>query len=256
MPRRLKHWGWGYEDEQPSDEELRGACAFLAQRLGFGSSEPAQPVPLSEVSLPAPRLAPPASLAEICFTDTYERALHAYGRSYRDVVRAFGGRFDHPPDVVVRPRSEQELAAALEWALAAGAAVIPFGGGTSVVGGVEGRIDGGEFAGRGDDRRQGARPRARDRPRVAVGAHPGRRDGTGLRGAARRARPHPAPLPAVVSVLDARGVDRDPRRWALRDALHAHRRPRRVRAGAHAERGVGVAPAAGLRAPASPQTGC
>jgi alkyldihydroxyacetonephosphate synthase len=147
VPRRLKHWGWGYEDEQPSDEELRGACSFLAQRLGFGSSDPAQPVPLSEVSLPAPRLAPPASLAEICFTDTYERALHAYGRSYRDVVRAFRGRFDHPPDVVVRPRSEHELADALEWALAAGAAVIPFGGGTSVVGGVEGYIEADRYAG-------------------------------------------------------------------------------------------------------------
>ena len=147
MTRRLKHWGWGYEDEQPSDDELRGACAFLAERLGFGSVEPRHPVPLSAVSLPEPRLRPPSSLAEICATDTYERALHAYGRSYRDVVRAFRGRFDHPPDVVVHPRSEQELAAALEWALAAGAAVIPFGGGTSVVGGVEGRIDGGGFAG-------------------------------------------------------------------------------------------------------------
>ena len=147
MARRLKHWGWGYEDEQPSEQELRATCAFLAQRLGFGSSDPQHPVPLSEVSLPEPRLRPPASLAEICFTDPYERALHAYGRSYRDVVRAFRGRFDHPPDVVVRPRTEQEVADALDWALAAGAAVIPFGGGTSVVGGVEGRIDGEQFAG-------------------------------------------------------------------------------------------------------------
>ena len=137
MARRPKHWGWGYEDEQPSRRELRATCAFLAQRLGFGSADPEHPVPISEVSLPEPRLRPPASLAEICFADPYERALHAYGRSYRDVVRAFRGRFDHPPDVVVRPRNEQEVADALDWALSAGAAVIPFGGGTSVVGGVE-----------------------------------------------------------------------------------------------------------------------
>jgi alkyldihydroxyacetonephosphate synthase len=147
VARRLKHWGWGYEDEQPSPEELRGTCAFLAERLGFGSPEPEQPVPLAEISLPAPRLRPPESLAQICFTDPYERALHAYGRSYSDIVRAFRGRFEHPPDVVVRPRTEAELGAALEWALSAGAAVIPFGGGTSVVGGVEGRLDGAEFAG-------------------------------------------------------------------------------------------------------------
>jgi alkyldihydroxyacetonephosphate synthase len=82
VERRRKHWGWGYEDEQPSDRELRDAAGFLTGRLGFGSAEPESAVPLSEVSLPAPRLTPPR-------------------------------------------------------ALDAGAAVIPFGGGTSVVGGVE-----------------------------------------------------------------------------------------------------------------------
>lgn len=137
MARALKHWGWGYEDEQPSSDELRGAAAFFSERFGFGSREVELPVPLNEVSLPAPRLRPPEPLAPICSTSDYERALHCYGRSYVDVVRAFRGRFDHPPDVVARPRDEDEVQATLEWALSAGAAVIPFGGGTSVVGGVE-----------------------------------------------------------------------------------------------------------------------
>jgi len=137
VERRRKHWGWGYEDEQLSPEELRGAAEFLTRRLGFGSREPDAPVPLSAVSLPPPRLRPPRALEPICATDEYERALHCYGRSYADVVRAFRGRFDHPPDVVAHPRSEGELTATLDWALSAGAAVIPFGGGTSVVGGVE-----------------------------------------------------------------------------------------------------------------------
>jgi alkyldihydroxyacetonephosphate synthase len=137
VARRLKHWGWGYEDEQPSPDELRAAAALIAERLGFGSAEPDEPVPLSDVSLPPSRLSVPAALAPICSEDTYERALHAYGRSYRDIVRAFRGQFDHPPDVVARPRDEAEVEAVLEWALGAGAAVVPFGGGTSVVGGVE-----------------------------------------------------------------------------------------------------------------------
>ncbi len=141
MARRLKHWGWGYEDEQPSPEELRSATSFLADRLSFGSYEPEQPVPLSEVSLPPPRLRAADRLTEICSSDVYERALHSYGRAYRDVVRAFRGQFDHPPDVVAHPRDEAELSEVLDWALSAGAAVIPFGGGTSVVGGVEPRID-------------------------------------------------------------------------------------------------------------------
>jgi alkyldihydroxyacetonephosphate synthase len=140
VTRRLKHWGWGYEDEQPSPDELRQTTAFLAGHLGFGSAEPEEPVPIESVSLPEPRLQPPSPLEHICRQDTYERALHAYGRSYSDIVRAFRGRFDHPPDVVAHPGDESEVQAVLDWAVEAGAAVIPFGGGTSVVGGVEGAV--------------------------------------------------------------------------------------------------------------------
>jgi alkyldihydroxyacetonephosphate synthase len=139
VQRRLKHWGWGYEDEQPSLEDHRALAQFLSERLGFGADEPEQPAPLPE--LPPPRLKAPAAHTEICFTDDYERALHTYGRSYRDIVRAFRGRFDHPPDVVARPRDEAEVEAVLEWAIDAGAAVVPYGGGTSVVGGVEAAVD-------------------------------------------------------------------------------------------------------------------
>ena len=106
MTRRLKHWGWGYEDEQPSAQELRQAASFLSERLGFGSPDPEQPVPLHCVSLPPARLHPPKSLERLCSQDPYERALHSYGRSYSDIVRAFRGRFDHPPDVVARLNAE------------------------------------------------------------------------------------------------------------------------------------------------------
>jgi alkyldihydroxyacetonephosphate synthase len=140
VTRRLKHWGWGYEDEQPSAEELGQTASFLVGHLGFGSTEPEHPVPLEALTLPEPRLRPPTSLEQICRQDAYERALHCYGRSYSDIVRAFRGRFDHPPDVVAHPRTEDEVRAVLQWAGEAGAAVIPFGGGTSVVGGVEGAV--------------------------------------------------------------------------------------------------------------------
>jgi alkyldihydroxyacetonephosphate synthase len=139
VQRRLKHWGWGYEDEQPATEELRQGASYIVERLGFGSIEVEQPVALEQVSLRAPRMTVPDALKPICSTDTYERALHAYGRSYSDIVKAFRGRFEHPPDVVARPRDEAEVEAVLEWALSEDAAVIPFGGGTSVVGGVEPR---------------------------------------------------------------------------------------------------------------------
>jgi len=140
--RLRKHWGWGYEDEQPSPEQARPVAELVAQRLGFGATELEEPVALERVRLAAPRLAIAPALAEFSSDDPHARASHAYGRAYRDVVRAFRGRFDHPPDFVARPRDEHEIEAVLEFAESVKAAVIAFGGGTSVVGGVEPRLDG------------------------------------------------------------------------------------------------------------------
>jgi len=61
-------------------------------------------------------------------------------------VRGFRGRIEHPPDLVARPRDEAELEAVLGWCADAGAAAIPYGGGTSVVGGVEPRVGDGYAA--------------------------------------------------------------------------------------------------------------
>jgi alkyldihydroxyacetonephosphate synthase len=127
--RRRKHWGWGYEDEPGPDPE---AAAGLAAHLGFGSGELETPAP---VALPPPRVALPADLP--LAADDHARALHAHGASYGDVVRAFRGRFPHAPDAVARPGSEEELLRVLEWAADARLAVAPYGGGTSVVGGVD-----------------------------------------------------------------------------------------------------------------------
>jgi alkyldihydroxyacetonephosphate synthase len=135
--RRLKFWGWGFEDQQPPHDQVREAGAAIRAHLGFEPEEAERPVPLERVELPTPRLDPPASLAVACSMETYDRASHAYGKSYRDLVRAFRGRFDQPPDVVAYPRDEREVEAVLEWCEQARAAAIPFGGGTSVVGGVE-----------------------------------------------------------------------------------------------------------------------
>jgi alkyldihydroxyacetonephosphate synthase len=135
--RRRKFWGWGCEDQQPEHERVEEAAAGIRSHLGFGAEEVQRPARLEDIELPAPRLDPPAALSEICRSDPYERAAHAYGKSYRDLVRAFRGEFDHPPDVVAHPRDEREVRALLDWCGEADAAAIPYGGGTSVVGGVE-----------------------------------------------------------------------------------------------------------------------
>jgi alkyldihydroxyacetonephosphate synthase len=135
--RRRKFWGWGFEDQQPPPEQVEAAGAAAREHLGFAPAEVERPVRLEDVDLPSSRLDPPVALSHVCRTDTYERASHAYGKSYRDVVRAFRARFDSPPDVVAHPSNEAELERVLVWCEEAGAAAIPFGGGTSVVGGVE-----------------------------------------------------------------------------------------------------------------------
>ena len=138
--RRLKFWGWGYEDQQPPPDQVRAAAAGIREHLGFEPLQVEEAARLEDIELRPPRLDPPASLQGICSSDRYERVTHAYGNAYRDLVRAFRGRVHHPPDVVARPRDEREVEAVLEWCADAGAAAIPFGGGTSVVGGVEPRV--------------------------------------------------------------------------------------------------------------------
>jgi alkyldihydroxyacetonephosphate synthase len=138
--RRRNHWGWGYADEAASLEDVRAAAPGIAAHLGMGSVDVEAPVPLEAIGLPEPRLDPPAALASICSTDRHDRLVHARGRSYTDVVRGFRGRFDHVPDVVARPHGEEGVEAVLAWARDAGAKVVPYGGGTSVVGGVEPRF--------------------------------------------------------------------------------------------------------------------
>jgi alkyldihydroxyacetonephosphate synthase len=139
--RRRKHWGWGFEDEQPSPDEVRAAAGGLAAHLGFPPVEVEQPVSLDAVTLPAARVLPPSALAAICSTDAHARASHALGKSYSDVVLGFRGRFDHPPDFVARPRDEVDVERLLAWCSAERVAVIPYGGGTSVVGGVQPNVD-------------------------------------------------------------------------------------------------------------------
>jgi alkyldihydroxyacetonephosphate synthase len=137
--RRLKHWGWGYEDQSPSAAQLAEAAEGIRARFGFGG-EVKSPVPLEEVELRAPRLKVPEAFGDLFSDEKYERASRAMGKAYRDIVRGFYGRFESPPDLVARPRDCSEVETVLAWAEAEGAAVVPFGGGTSVVGGVEARL--------------------------------------------------------------------------------------------------------------------
>ncbi|MHB8694475.1 MAG: FAD-binding oxidoreductase, partial [Solirubrobacteraceae bacterium] len=126
--RELNWWGWGFADARPDPAQ---AAPHVVSQLGFGSAEVEYPVEFDAIELPEPRIGTPFS------SDKGDRIRHSYGRSYADTVRAFRGRFDHVPDAVAFAASDADVERVLEWAAGANAAVVPYGGGTSVCGGVE-----------------------------------------------------------------------------------------------------------------------
>jgi alkyldihydroxyacetonephosphate synthase len=138
---KRKWWGWGVEGAGPTAEQAGAIARTLAGRFGV-AVEPKPPPRIEELSLPKPRVRPPAALAALVSDDAETRAGHHYGKSYRDVVRAFRRELPSPPDQVAFPRDEAEVIAVLDWCDGAGITVVPYGGGSSVVGGVETAIPG------------------------------------------------------------------------------------------------------------------
>ena len=136
---RLKAYGWGREGEAMTPEERDFVLGRYREKFGRSSFETIEVARLEKIALPTPRVKPPSSLAALCTSERYDRAAHAYGKSYPDYVRAMLGRYDCAPDVVAYPRTEAEISAIMDWAGSIGASLAPFGGGSSVCGGVEHR---------------------------------------------------------------------------------------------------------------------
>ena len=132
--RKLRFYGWGYADETLSPEE-ESRTRDLVKRFDSTVEIPAPRE--SEFELRAPRVSVPHVLAPLVSTTPYDRLVHSYGKSYADIVRMFMRDVRRPPDLVAFPKSETDIVAILEWASRANVAVIPFGGGSSVAGGVE-----------------------------------------------------------------------------------------------------------------------
>ncbi|MET9890334.1 FAD-binding oxidoreductase [Streptomyces sp. NPDC006465] len=135
--RTRSWWGWGYADSHPADAE----CAALGALLPGTVPRPL-PIPrVADLDIARPGATPPDTLAHLVTADPEVRAAHAMGKAYRDVIRALRGRPGRIPDLVARPTDGREVADLLDWAGGQDVAVIPFGGGSSVVGGVEYRGD-------------------------------------------------------------------------------------------------------------------
>src|SRR5688500_2467101 len=130
----MRFWGWGV-DEHAGDGIPPHAEEMLRRELDLPAGAGAPPVALEDV-----RLRDPAPLPELpgeVRDDRETRVLHAAGKSYPDLVRMRTGDAEGAPDAVVLPASHEAVRAVLDACGRGGLAVVPFGGGTSVVGGVE-----------------------------------------------------------------------------------------------------------------------
>jgi alkyldihydroxyacetonephosphate synthase len=134
------HWGWGYAERAPTRATLEAIAPEVRRRLGFGADSIEEPVPLAAIEPAPPRLRPPEVLDGILSADPPDRIRHSMGRAYRDVVRGFRGRFDRTPDMVAFPGDAEDVRRVLEMCADRRLAAVPYGGGTSVVGGVEPRV--------------------------------------------------------------------------------------------------------------------
>jgi alkyldihydroxyacetonephosphate synthase len=140
---RSKWWGWGQEDESFHLPDPERFWSYLRERLG--DTRPAPRLEsLAGVALTPSRLSS-SMLSELCrvagqesvSTEAGDRAYFSLGKGYKDLVRIRRGEVPNPTDVVVRPQTEEQVLEVLRIARRERLAIVPFGGGTSVVGGVE-----------------------------------------------------------------------------------------------------------------------
>ena len=134
--KTLNPVAWGYVEDALGDRERDSVLKVAGAWFGGKSLERRAPPAPHEVALPPSRIKAADALAPFVFTSHGERLLHARGRSFRDLASLRQARLGDVPDAVARPRSLDELARVLEWAQAQRYALIPYGGGSSVCGGV------------------------------------------------------------------------------------------------------------------------
>jgi alkyldihydroxyacetonephosphate synthase len=145
--QNLRWWGWGTVDRGYSLEEHPAFWPALCEWLSLPDEaieRQTPPVSLEEISLRPSRLDDPvlASLHKLvgeraARTDKRARVEHAYGKSYCDLVRIRAGYIPHPPDAVVYPVDQRQICSLLSWAVERDVIIVPFGGGSTVLGGVE-----------------------------------------------------------------------------------------------------------------------
>lgn len=140
----MKFQGWGDPQKRYDLESRPQLWDFIYAQTGLKNELAAPAVPLESIVVPPSRgdgrfLTEVAAAVggEAVDTSVKARLHHTYGKSYRDLLRARAGKLARVPDAVLFPRSREHVEAILRLASAHDVQVVPFGGGTNIVGGVE-----------------------------------------------------------------------------------------------------------------------
>ncbi|MCX8064214.1 MAG: FAD-binding oxidoreductase [Candidatus Hydrogenedentes bacterium] len=138
-----KWCGWGLAETPDLLKDKRDAFwNWLRELCGFGALPYTPPIDWREIKVPPSQISNQAilelekkiPLSKIT-TSQFERIVHSRGKSYLDTLALRTGKIDSYPDIVVYPATKEDIIQLVRWCNLNRVAIIPFGGGTSVVGG-------------------------------------------------------------------------------------------------------------------------
>ena len=138
-----KWWGWGESSRSYDLQDRKGFLVLLQEKLHCSGEVVQQPANLESLQFPATR-ADAAFVKRLVgifgeenvHADGKDRFLHSFGKGYLDLIEAWKGNSQHLPDVVVYPTMDSQIAQLFSESANWDFVVVPFGGATSVVGGV------------------------------------------------------------------------------------------------------------------------
>lgn len=141
----MKWYGWGVEGVSFHHEDKPALAEFVQRVVGVDLHQPAPgPLELSDLPVAPSRIGADlrADLADAVGAthvrdDDPDRVVHTYGKSLRDLLRLRAGDIPRVPDLVVYPGDEAQVQLVVDRAVAGDAVLIPFGGGSNIVGSLE-----------------------------------------------------------------------------------------------------------------------
>jgi alkyldihydroxyacetonephosphate synthase len=141
-----KWWGWGDFSKSYDVESRKMFLRLLQDKLQCSGDVVQQPVSVDSMRFSPTKV--DAAFVKILVgifggenvrVDDMDRFLHSFGKGYLDLIRAWRGTPERLPDVVVYPTNESQITRLFDESMNRDFVVVPYGGATSVVGGVSAR---------------------------------------------------------------------------------------------------------------------